>query len=61
MLLTATGIRTVEALSVRIRDLDLHSSPPRRFVRGEFTKTRSDRTIFLTTEVAYQLSSSLNY
>jgi integrase len=61
MLLASTGMRAVEALSVRIRDLDLQSSPPRLFVRGEFTKTRSDRTIFLTTEVAHQLSSWLNY
>jgi integrase len=61
MLLAATGMRAVEALSIRIRDLDLHSSSPRLFVRGEFTKTRSDRTIFLTKEVAYQLSTWLNY
>lgn len=61
MLLTATGMRAVEALSVRIKDLDLQSYLPRLFVRGEFTKTRSDRTIFLTTEIAHQLSSWLDY
>ena len=31
------------------------------FVRGEYTKTRSDRTIFLTQELDYQLSSWLSY
>ena len=61
MLLAATGMRAVEALSIRIKDLDLQSNPPRLYVRGEFTKTRSDRTIFLTTEVAHQLSSWLDY
>jgi integrase/uncharacterized coiled-coil protein SlyX len=61
MLLAATGMRAVEALSIRIKDLDLNSNPPKLFVRGEFTKTRSDRTIFLTTEVAHQLSSWLDY
>ncbi|MGE5662588.1 MAG: tyrosine-type recombinase/integrase [Ignavibacteriales bacterium] len=61
MLLASTGMRAVEALSVRIRDLDLQSYPPRLFVRGEYTKTKSDRTIFLTTEVAHQLSSWLDY
>jgi len=61
MLLASTGMRAVEALSVRIRDLDLQSYPPRLFVRGEYTKTRSDRTIFLTTEVAHQLSSWFDY
>ena len=61
MLLAATGMRAVEALSVRIKDLDLQSNPPRLFVRGEYTKTRSDRTIFLTSEVAHQLSSWFDY
>ena len=57
----ATGMRAVEALSIRIKDLDLQLHHPRLFVRGEFTKTRSDRTIFLTKEVAHQLSSWLDY
>ena len=61
MLLAATGMRAVEALSIRIKDLELQSYPPRLFVRGEFTKTRSDRTVFLTKEVAHQLSSWLDY
>jgi integrase len=61
MLLATTGMRAVEALSIRIKDLNLQSHPPRLFVRGEFTKTRSDRTIFLTTEAGHQLSSWLDY
>lgn len=61
MLLAATGMRAVEALSIRIKDLDLQPNPPRLFVRGEFTKTRSDRTIFLTSEMSYQLSSWIDY
>ncbi len=61
MLFAATGMRAVEALSIRIKDLDPQSHHPRLFVRGEFTKTRSDRTIFLTKEVAHQLSSWLDY
>ena len=48
MLLAASGMRAVEALSIRIKDLDLQSGHSKLFVRGEFTKTRSDRTIFLT-------------
>ncbi|MGH9923827.1 MAG: tyrosine-type recombinase/integrase [Nitrososphaeraceae archaeon] len=61
MLLAATGMRAVEDLSIRIKDLDFQSYPPRLFVRGEFTKTRSDRKMFMTTEVRYQLSSWLDY
>ena len=45
MLLASTGMRAVEALSIR-KDLDFQPNPPKLFVRGEFTKTRSDRTIF---------------
>ena len=51
MLLAATGMRAGEALSIRIKDLDLDSNPSKLSVRGEFTKTRMDRTIFLTDEV----------
>ena len=61
MFLAATGMRATEALSIRIKDLDLKSSPAKVFVRGEYTKTRTDRTVFLTQEIAQQLTSWLNY
>ena len=61
MLLAATGMRATEALSVRIKDLDLKSSPAKLFVRGEYTKTRTDRTVFLTEELSQQLTSWLSY
>jgi integrase len=61
MFLAATGMRATEALSVGIRDLDLNSSPAKAFVRGEYTKTRMDRTVFLTEEIIQQLTSWLNY
>jgi integrase len=55
MLLAATGMRAVEALSTRITDLDLNSNPPTLSVRGEYIKTKVDRIIFLTEEVTQQL------
>jgi integrase len=61
LLLAATGMRAVEALSIRIKDIDFDSNPARLFVRGEYTKTKVDRTIFLTEEVTRQLKSLLNY
>ncbi|MFL6422110.1 MAG: tyrosine-type recombinase/integrase, partial [Nitrososphaeraceae archaeon] len=61
MLLAATGMRATEALSIRIKDLDLKSSPAKMFVRGEYTKTRTDRIVFLTEEMTQQLTSWLNY
>jgi integrase len=61
MLLAATGMHATEALSIRIKDLDLKSNPARLFVRGEYTKTRTDRIVFLTDEMIQQLNSWLNY
>ena len=61
MLLAATGMRATEALSIRIKDLDLKSNPVKVFVRGEYIKTKSDRTVFLTEEITQQLNSWLNY
>jgi integrase len=61
MLLAATGFRAVEALSIRIKDLHLDSRPAKIFVRGEYTKTRTDRYIFLTEEVAAQLKQCIEY
>ena len=61
MLLASTGMRPVEALSTCVKDLSLKSNPSRLFVRGEYTKTRSDRTIFLTQELDNQVSSWLTH
>ncbi|MGH9986313.1 MAG: tyrosine-type recombinase/integrase [Nitrososphaeraceae archaeon] len=61
MFLAAGGFRAVEALSVRVKDLDLESKPAHVFVRGEYTKTRADRIVFLTDEITQQLKSWLIY
>jgi integrase len=61
ILLAATGMRAVEALSIRIKDIDFDSNPAKLFVRGEYTKTKVDRIIFLTEELTQQLKSWLNY
>ena len=60
-MLAATGMRAVEALSIRIKDIDFDSIPVKLFVRGEYTKTKVDRIIFLTEEVTQQLKSLLDY
>jgi integrase len=61
ILLAGTGMRAVEALSIRIKDIDLLSNPARLFVRGETTKTKVDRMIFLSQEMVQQLKSWLEY
>jgi integrase len=61
MLLAATGMRAVEALSIRIKDIDFESNPVKLFIHGENTKTKVDRSVYLTSEVAKQISSWLDY
>jgi integrase len=41
-------MRAVEALSIRIKDIDFDANPAKLFVRGDYTKTKVDRIIFLT-------------
>ena len=55
MLLASTGLRATEALSIRIKDLDTNDSntcsPAKLIIRGQYTKTKVDRYVFLTREV----------
>ncbi|MDW0170701.1 MAG: site-specific integrase [Nitrososphaeraceae archaeon] len=59
--LASTGCRAVEALSIRYVDLNLDTNPAKVLIRGEYTKTRVDRSVFLTAETAKQLKLWLEY
>lgn len=61
MFLASTGCRAGEATSVRLKDLDFHSSPAKISIRGEFTKTRTSRTVYLTDELVRQLKSWIEF
>jgi integrase len=61
MLLAATGMRASEALYTRLIDYDLGANPPRLFIRGEYTKTKVSRFVFLTQELVQQISLWLEY
>ena len=61
MLLAATGMRASEALSIRLVDCDLKANPPRLQIRGEYTKTKVSRFVFLTQELVQQISLWLEY
>jgi integrase len=67
MLLASTGLRATEALSIRLKDLDItpvinsNNSPTKLIIRGEYTKTKVDRYVFLTREVQEQLKVWLDY
>lgn len=63
MLLAATEIRDVKVLHIRIKDLILDNKPAIIYIRGENikTKTKTDRTVFLTEEVTNQNKVWLKY
>ena len=61
MFLASTGLRAVEALSIRVKDLDLESYPAKVTIRGEYTKTKVDRYVFLTREMVQQFKKWLDY
>ena len=61
MFLASTGCRAVEALSIRAIDLDDKSSPARILIRGEYAKTKVERTIFLADEMTKQLHQWLEF
>ena len=61
LLLASTGMRAVEALSMKINDIDFDSEPAKINLKGKYTKTKSGRTIFLTEETKSQLNSWLDY
>jgi len=59
LFLSATGCRATEAASIRLCDINFEAS--KIFIRGEFTKTKTDRHVFLTSEISNQLKVWLNY
>src|SRR5215216_1236965 len=67
MLLAATGTRATEALALRNKDFDFDDESSRNNrqafirIRGEFTKTRTDRYVFLTKELVEQCKAWIDF
>ena len=61
MLLASTGMRAVEGLSIRIKDIDFDSLPVKVTIQGENTKTKEDRYVFLTRETVEQIKKWIDY
>ena len=58
-LLAVTGCRATEACSIRLIDIDFENSKIN--IRGEYTKTKTTRYVFLTEELKFQLKEYLKY
>lgn len=61
LFLASTGCRAVEALSIRLCDINWKNDPVTVFIRGEFTKTKKDHIVMLTSEMAQQLQAWIEY
>jgi integrase len=55
LVLASGGMRAVEALAMRVKDVDFTSRPTRIHIRGEYSKTKSARNIFISDEAAQAL------
>jgi integrase len=61
LFLASAGTRATETLSIRLCDINLKADPATVFIRGEYTKTKASRTIFLTSELAEAIKSWIQY
>ncbi|MDG6929188.1 MAG: tyrosine-type recombinase/integrase, partial [Nitrososphaerota archaeon] len=50
LVLVSSGMRLAEALSIRVRDIDLKSRPAKVHIRAEYSKTKRDRHVFISDE-----------
>ena len=61
LVLASGGMRATEAVSLRIKDLDLSTSPTKIHIRKEFAKTRIGRDVYISAEATTFLNEWLNF
>jgi integrase len=61
LVLASGGMRAVEALAIRIRDIDFSTSPTKIHVRKEYTKTKVARDIYISDEANQYLRQWINW
>jgi integrase len=61
LVLASSGVRAKEACAIRLRDLDFQSNPTRLHVRGEYTKTRVSRDIYISNEATRELKDWIEF
>ena len=59
MFLATSGCRASEAASIRLCDCDFAKN--KVFIRGEYTKTKTDRHVYLTNELVEQIKAWLTF
>jgi integrase len=61
LVLASGGMRAVEGLAIKYRDLDFTISPTRVHIRREFTKTKAARDIYISDEATTYLKQWLDW
>jgi integrase len=61
LVLASGGFRAVEALAIRLKDIDFTSSPTKIHVRKEYSKTRVSRDIYISDEATKFLKDWSNW
>jgi integrase len=61
LVLASGGFRAVEALAIRLKDIDFTSSPTKIHVRKEFSKTRVSRDVYISDEATKFLKDWINW
>ena len=61
LVLASGGMRTVEALAIRNKDVDFESSPTRIHLRKEYSKIKIGRDIYISDEATQYLKNWLDF
>jgi integrase len=61
LVLASGGLRAVEALAIRIKDIDLSVTPTKIHIRKEFTKTKVARDIYISDEATHYLKQWIDW
>jgi integrase len=61
LVLASGGFRAVEALAIRLKDIDFTSSPTKIHVRKEYSKTRVSREVYISDEATKFLKDWSNW
>ena len=61
LVLASGGMRAVEALAVRLKDIDFTASPTKVHIRKEYSKTKTARDIYISDEATQYLKQWINW
>jgi integrase len=61
LVLASGGMRAVEALAIRLKDIDFTVSPTKIHIRKEYSKTKTSRDIYISDEATQYLRQWINW